>query len=143
MKYNQTVKKRDIGKFKETRIHVTKSGKNKDLESAEVRALYNGIMKVSQDDKYDTEILVVASNPLQRTWTLKGFQTDDLKFDDYDEYFENRVKDPSKFAKFDSLIFVVKATLKPVKKDKIKKAVKKDKIKKAVKKDKIKKAVKS
>jgi hypothetical protein len=124
MKYNKTVKKRDIGKYKETRIHVTKSGKNKDMESAEVRALYNGIIKVSQNDKYDTQILVVASNPLQRMWTLKGFQMEDLNFEDYDEYFENKVTDPSKFAKFDTLTFVVKATLKPVKKEKIKKAVK-------------------
>jgi hypothetical protein len=124
MKYNKIVKQNNIGKYKETRIHVTKSGKNKDMESDEVRALYNGIVKVSQNDEFDTEILVVVSNPLQKTWTIKAYKMDELNFEDYEEYFANKVIEPSKFAKFDKITFVVKATPKLVKKDKIKKAVK-------------------
>ena len=81
MKYNQTVKQRNIGKYKETRVYVTKNGKNKNIESDEVRALYTNMAKMSEEnDEYDTEILVVVSNPLQRMWTLKAFQMDDLNF---------------------------------------------------------------
>jgi hypothetical protein len=124
MKYNQNVTQSKMGKYNMTKINVTKSGKKKDIESNEVRALYDGIVKVSENDEYDTEILVLVQNPLNRMWTLKGFQMDELNFEDYDEYFANRVKDPSKFAKFDRLTFVVKTTPKPIKKEKIKKAVK-------------------
>ena len=49
-------------------------------------------------------------NPLNRTWTLKGFQSDELNFEDCDEYFAGKVKDTSKFSKFDRITFIVHAT---------------------------------
>jgi hypothetical protein len=116
MKYTKKVNQRNIGKSIETRITVTKNTKNKDLEFKEVNDLYNDISKRSQDsEEYDFELLVVAQNPLQRSWTLKGFKGDELNFEDYDEYFNGKVKDSSKFAKFDRVIFVVKATPKRIK----------------------------
>ena len=129
MKYNKTVTSRNIGKTIETRVSVTKTGKNKDLEFHEVNALYKDLSMRSKSTKeFDLELLVVAQNPLQRSWTLKAFKSDHLNFEDYDEYFTNRVKDPSKFAKFDRILFVVKATPKkvkiPLKKPQTKKIIK-------------------
>jgi hypothetical protein len=99
--------KKYIGNVTETTINVFKTGKNKDLESNEVRKLYKEMTKKILKDDPKARLLVRVDNALQNKWTLKGFEDDDLDFEDYEEYFENRVKDTSKFSKFTNIAFVV------------------------------------
>jgi hypothetical protein len=108
-KYNRSVTQKQMGNILESRITVTKTEKNKNLlESNEITNLYKELTTLGQaDPTKDFKILVRAQNPLSRHWTLKGFQDDDLKFEDYDEYFSDKVKDSSKFQKFDSISFIV------------------------------------
>ena len=106
MPLKHDVTKRQIGNVIETRITVTKTGKNKSIESKEVRNLYKEFKKNALKADKNAKLLVVGDNPLQDHWTLKSFQSEDLNFEDYEDYFDKRVKDPSKFAKFTGLTFV-------------------------------------
>ena len=113
MKYQKTKSQRKLGNKKENRITVTKTGKHKDLESDEIMELYSHVNDLAQqDNKYDYRVLVTAQNALGRYWNLKGYQEDDMRFEDYEDYFQNTVKDPSKFSKFQSITFVVETNLK-------------------------------
>lgn len=106
MPLQHDVRKRQIGNVIETRITITKTGKNKNIESKEVRSLYKEFKESALKADKNAKLLVVGDNPLQDHWTLKGFQNEELDFEDYEDYFDKRVKDPSKFAKFTGLTFV-------------------------------------
>lgn len=120
MKYSKNIKKSLIGNVTETRITVTKSGKNKNIESDEVKGLFKEIEKKTLiDNTHDYKLMVRVQNPINDTWTLKSFQAQELNFEDYDEYFAGKVKDSSKFAKFDKITFIIHTTLKEDIKDQI------------------------
>jgi hypothetical protein len=108
MNFDKHITKKILGNNIVTTTNVFKKGKNKDIESNEVRALYKEFRKKALKDDPNAKILIRVDNPLQDHFTLKGFQEEDLNFEDYDEYLSNRVKDPSKFAKFTNIAFVVK-----------------------------------
>ena len=48
----------------------------------------------------------------QRFFTFKGFNDDELQIDDFEDYYENKVKDTEKFEKF-SFIQVTSLINKP------------------------------
>jgi hypothetical protein len=106
-KFKATSSIKQMGTNLFTTVNISKTGKNLNIESKEVFELYKEFKKTALQTNPNSKILVRGDNPLQDHWTLKGFGEDDLKFEDYDEYFQNRVKDPAKFAKFTSLSFVM------------------------------------
>jgi hypothetical protein len=115
MTFNKNVTQKNIGKSKETRIYITK-GKKANLENKDVRELYNELLKKSKANKaYDTQIAVWGSNIISDTWNFKGYQEEDLRFQDYDEYLSNKVIDKEKYSKLTSLTIVVKSIPKKIK----------------------------
>ena len=111
MSFKKSVpKKVNLGNTIQTSVTVTKTGNNKNIEGNELTKLYKEFEKNAIKADPNAQICVYASTPLQDYWNLKGYQDDDLRFEDYDEYFVNRVKDESKFEKFTDLTFIVKVT---------------------------------
>ena len=103
--------KRELGKTVESSFVVTKPG-NKPLEIEDIKKLTDEIQKKcnsntnnNQTSKY---MLRVLSN---KRYTLKSYEGP-LQLDDYDDYFENKVKDPAKFSKFYEAQIIIKQTKK-------------------------------
>lgn len=104
-------KLREMGKTKEQSFVVTNPN-NKPLEIDDIKKITAQVQKACDDstnNKQTTKYMLrVLSN---KRYTLKGYDSP-LELDEYDDYFENKVKDPSKFFKFYEAQVIVKRTKK-------------------------------
>lgn len=86
------------------RVFNVKRSNNKAMTLDDVNHFYSKLKEANKNNIKSVQI--VASTGYSKYWTLINSNT----FEDYDEnnfynYFENKVKDTSKFDKFDSLTF--------------------------------------
>jgi hypothetical protein len=72
---------------------------NKTFHVKDVSTIYKSVVDdLRKKDVYDkAKILVGVSNGMNNYWTLKGFKDDDIRLDDYDDYFRGAVKQKDKF----------------------------------------------
>ena len=103
--------KRKLGKSEELSFVVTRKG-DKPLEINDIKNITNQIQKFCNQDTNDDHstkyMLRVLSN---KRYTLKPYEGP-LQLDEYDDYFENKVKDPAKFSKFYEAQIIIKQTKK-------------------------------
>lgn len=109
MSFDKSISRKKIGKYTETTIKTFKKTKKKEIESDEVLKLYNVFMKKAEAIDPEARILVRVANGLNKHWTLKGYQEDDLNFKDHKSYFDGNVEDYTKFDMFTDVTFVVKS----------------------------------
>jgi hypothetical protein len=72
---------------------------NKTFNVSNVKQIYNSVIKDLKKNKvYDkAKILVGVTNGMSNYWTLKGFKEDEVRIDDYQEYFRSSVNAKDKF----------------------------------------------
>ena len=75
----------------------------KDVNEKMMNNLYKELAK-----KYDPRDIIVRGLGPDRWATLKGLGDDELNLKDYEEYYEDRVKDTGKFMTFSQIQVIVK-----------------------------------
>lgn len=99
----EIVEEIQFGTKKQTTIKFTaKNGKN-DIDKHEVEAIFDTIEAVGEDRANGRNIrTIVRGMNCQRMFTLKALDGP-LKIKDFEEYYENRVKDEHKFEMFSEI----------------------------------------
>lgn len=95
-KYKMRVKKvRDFAGARETTLIISRPNKSKQLDVWEMRNILTNMQKSLPDAKF----MVRAMNA-QLIFTFKGYDDDELNVEEFEDYYENKVKDTMKFVKF-------------------------------------------
>jgi hypothetical protein len=81
----------------ETRMQITRKGK-KQINVDELFGIFNGLKK----NKKGSQFIIRALNG-QRWFTFKGYEDEDLNVQNFEEYYNNRVKDTGKFEMFSQI----------------------------------------
>ena len=97
----ETLESRQFLKVKEITYKVTRKDKKMNITPEDVRQLVKSIETQASKRGETIRLMVRALNGM-REFTLKGFDTD-LDVLDFEEYFEGKVKDISKFTDFAQL----------------------------------------
>ena len=98
IKYNKQILENTTFKnSNRTTVQINRNDK-KQMDVSDVQELVNGLESTATKKKEKVKILVRAL--LIDKWiTLKGYD-DELDIEDFEEYYRNKVADPSKFEKF-------------------------------------------
>ena len=89
-----------IGKLKYKKIEVSK-GNNKLINIKSIKAMAESLQEEAISKNKNIQILIQGVGKLGSNIMLKSFNEDyDLMEQRYDEYFEGKIKDPSKFEEF-------------------------------------------
>ena len=97
-KYNkQVLENTKLKNSAKTTVQISKSNKT-EMDVKDVEDLVNGLETVAKQKKEKVKIMVRAL--LNDKWTtLKGYD-EDLDLMEFEEYYKNKVANPSKFKKF-------------------------------------------
>lgn len=97
-RYNNVITEtRTFNNSVEKTMQITRSN-NKQIDVNEMESLFKGIQKNKKGSKF----IVRALNG-QRWFTFKGYEDSELNIMDFEEYYENKVKDSQKFEMFSQI----------------------------------------
>ena len=95
-KYKMRVKKvRDFAGARETTIKISRPSKLKHLDVWEMRSILANMQKSLPGAQF-----MVRGMNAQHMFTFKGYDDEELKIEEFEDYYENKVSDPTKFEKF-------------------------------------------
>jgi hypothetical protein len=92
------IQKEEFPKFTQKTLQISKRNQAK-ITLEEVMELAVGLEKIGEKQGEYVKMLIRGLGPI-RMHTLKGFDEDLKTLDDYEEYFNNNVKDTVKFESF-------------------------------------------
>ena len=114
-KYKMRVKKvRDFVGARETTIKISRPNKSKHLDVWEMRSILANMQKSLPGAQF-----MVRGMNAQHMFTFKGYDDEELKIEEFEDYYENKVSDPTKFEKFSFIEITSYVKLTPNAKSKV------------------------
>ena len=114
-KYKMRVKNvRDFAGARETTIKISRPSKSKHLDVWEMRSILANMQKSLPGAQF-----MVRGMNAQHMFTFKGYDDEELKIEEFEDYYENKVSDPTKFEKFSFIEITSYVKLTPNAKSKV------------------------
>ena len=114
-KYKMRVKNvRDFAGARETTIKISRPSKSKHLDVWEMRSILANMQKSLPGAQF-----MVRGMNAQHMFTFKGYDDEELNIEEFEDYYENKVSDPTKFEKFSFIEITSYVKLTPNAKSKV------------------------